>query len=402
MKNTDYHTIIVGAGVAGICLAKGLSYAKKSVLIIEENLFGGTSIYNGCTPSKTLLSNSNYPNALRLTQSKVAEFANENNEIALKSLGVHCIKAKASFINEHTLSCLLDNGSVRNVTGKFIVIATGNKSYHRQYAELFKLTTPPPSLIIEGSDCFDIEMAEAFCNLGSKVTIKSEDERILKTEEPEVADFIQRKLEEKGVNFQFNNKTEKSFCDSMQMSEIGIFYNDHGIEVDKFGRTSKKNIFAIGDVMGKGNHTHLAIYQAKTVLKSLLYAPLCFSLSDKPIPRTLFSEHEVASIGLLESEAISLYGKDRIRTHILPFCLIPRAIHDGHTEGFIKMTIKKWGKKIVGASILGRRAHESLGVIAFAMDQNLSIRKIDRMITPYPTYLDGIKKIIEVFLVEKD
>jgi pyruvate/2-oxoglutarate dehydrogenase complex dihydrolipoamide dehydrogenase (E3) component len=65
------------------------------------------------------------------------------------------------------------------------------------------------------------------------------------------------------------------------------------------------------------------------------------------------------------------------------------------------MTIKKWGKKIVGATILGRRAHESLGIIAFAMDQNLSIRKLDRLITPYPTYLDGIKKIIEVFLVEK-
>lgn len=425
-KYFDYHTIIIGAGVTGITLAKGLSKAKKRVLLIEQHLFGGAFIHTGCTPSKTLLfaSVKDPSRALSTALSMVKELGNEYNEIALKNLGIHCLKAKASFINPHTLSCILDGGSVRNVTGKYIVIATGSepKMIEGEVAKgtemltsetIFHLQEIPKELTIIGAGPLGIEMATAFSSMGSHVTVIAKSERILPKEDIEAAYHIQQKLEEKGVTFKLDQEIKnleevkaphlfiaigrKPCLSSLDLEGLGIFYNEQGIQTDRFGRTSQKNIFAAGDTTGPHFYTHLAKYEARIILKSLLYSPLLFSLKrKKAIPRVLFSSLELASIGLLESEAIELYGKEGVITHPLPFSQLPRALYENQREGFLKITTKKGRGKILGATALGPHAGEIIGFIASLMDKKVPLSKVGRLITPYPTYLDAVQEIADL------
>ena len=345
-KNFDYPAIIIGAGKSGSIVAKGLAEAKRSVLVIDDSII---------------------------------------DESDLKSLGIHCLKAKASFIDAHTLSCLLPHGAIRNVSGKFIVIATGSAR---------RLSYSGKTIV--GAGPYGIEMA---AKLGPGTLVIEKESRILPKEEPEFAYLIQKSLEEQGITFEFNTTVE-NFDDCIRatgrernlsplnLAELNVFYNEDGLETDRFGRTAQKNIFAVGSITQ--GLPLAASHQAQRIVKSLLYAPLLFSIhKEKPTPRSILAPLKLTSIGLLESEAIARYGKNRVKSFTLP-------LEDG---GLMKVTVKRWGKKIVGASVIAETSPEIISFLALAMDQDISLPKVEGLILPEKSHIEAIKKITQLLLV---
>jgi pyruvate/2-oxoglutarate dehydrogenase complex dihydrolipoamide dehydrogenase (E3) component len=184
---------------------------------------------------------------------------------------------------------------------------------------------------------------------------------------------------------------------SLNLKAAGVDYSDKGIPVDDFGRTNQGHIWAVGDVTGTPFFTHWAENQARSVLTSLLL-PFKKKLDRKQaIPRVTYTDPEVASVGLTEEEAAK---KHHIATYVVPFSSVDRAITAGRTEGFVKIVTKKWSSQILGCTIVGPRAGEMLGEITLAMLAKIPLRKLARLIHPYPTYNQAIRKAADLWLTQ--
>lgn len=446
----DYHTIVLGAGASGLSSAKRLAKLGKSVLLIEQHLIGGNRTHHGSIPGKTFiniasaahslqtlpqrglsysLTNFSSHAVLKKVKETVSLKAEQEEVSTLNRLGIHFLRAKASFINPHTLSCMLPDGSVRNVTARFIIIATGSHSKKLDVEgidsisyftsdTIFNLTEIPTELTIIGTGQTAIELGQAFRRLGSKVTIIGRSSRILPKEEPLIGDLLQKQLENEGVSFLLEKEIDKvqqnaqnqvdihfkdttTLSTSLLLISIGrtlntnhiglqnadVYYNENGIKIDSYGRTTQKNIFAIGDVTGHGLYTHVGEFQARKVVKNIFFYPLRFSMGLKqPIPHVIFSDPEIASIGLLESDAVRQYGSHRIAIYEIPFSDLDRALTQDQTIGLIKIITKKWTGRILGATIVGRCAGELLTPLSIAINKKIPLYYFSRLMHSYPTY----------------
>ncbi|MBI3900945.1 MAG: VTT domain-containing protein, partial [Chlamydiia bacterium] len=186
----------------------------------------------------------------------------------------------------------------------------------------------------------------------------------------------------------------------LYLETAGVNFSEEGIAVDKFGRTSQKHIWAIGDVVKGGpRFTHAAENQARKVLISLLL-PIKMKRETQAMPRVTFTDPEVASFGLLETEAEELYGNNKISVYHVPLVENDRAITADKTEGFVKVVTKKMSSQILGASIIGSRAGEMIPELSLAAKEKIPLRKLASLIHPYPTYNLAIRKAADLWLTQ--
>jgi pyruvate/2-oxoglutarate dehydrogenase complex dihydrolipoamide dehydrogenase (E3) component len=184
---------------------------------------------------------------------------------------------------------------------------------------------------------------------------------------------------------------------SLNLAAAGVQFSDKGIVVDAYGRTNQRHIWAVGDSIGAPFFTHFAENQARSVLTSLLLPFQKRRDMKQPVPRVTFTDPEVASVGLSEKEAAK---KMRIATYFVPFSAVDRALVEGRTEGFVKVITKKWSSRIVGCTIVGPRAGEMLCQVTTAMLAGLPLRKLSRLIHPYPTYSLALRKAADLWLTQ--
>ena len=174
--------------------------------------------------------------------------------------------------------------------------------------------------------------------------------------------------------------------------------NRQGIMTDDRLRTSVKHIFAIGDVAGRHQFTHIAGYHASVIIRNMLFK-LPTKISDKAIPWVTYTDPELAHVGMSAEEALSAYGADNIK--ILNWSLADndRARAERKTEGVIKVTTTKKGK-ILGASILAPHAGEMINSWSLALSSGLKISAMASYIAPYPTYGEASKRIAGSYFTE--
>ncbi|MDN3504786.1 MAG: FAD-dependent oxidoreductase [Rhabdochlamydiaceae bacterium] len=462
-KKYDYHTIVIGAGAGGLVVASGLAKTGKEVLLIEQSLLGGDCTHTGCIPSKSLIASAQHAHFLKSSYSKglnynitnfnadgalervrfiIDKIAHGEDQATLIDKGIHVLRARATFIDPHTISCILANGNVRNVTAKFIVLATGShpvipKIDGLKYGSyltnenIFALDKIPPHLAILGTGPIAIELGLAFSRLGSQVSIIGRSDRILAKEEPQAQKLIKEIMEEEGVNFypnsivtKFETHEEKKIIhlegkEPIECSEFliaigrelntqklglqnaNVYYNENRVKIDRFGRTTQKNIFAVGDITGHGLFTHVAEHQGRGVLKSLMFWPLRFSINQKQlVPRVTFCDPEVASIGLTEKQALYIHGPFLIATYFIPFTKIDRAITQGEEKGFVKIITKRFSSKIIGATIVGPHSGEMLMSISLAILKGIPLRTFSKLIHPYPIYSLAIRKAADLYFTQ--
>ena len=430
-------------------VANGYAKAGKRVLLIEKGHWGGDCTNFGCIPSKSLIASAHTAHAIRTAEELgieckarftsnralervreiVRSIRHEEEPPALK--GVDTLEGMASFEDPHTLRV---NGQC--YTAKKMVIATGSSPItpsikgldqvaYLNNENVFDLKEIPKRLGIIGAGPIGCELGQAFQRLGSQVIMIEARPSLLLREEPEAQELAIETFRKEGIEVLLNQKISSirpgieidtggqtiqvdqlligagraPNIEALALEKAGITHARSGITVDRYGRTSQKHIYAIGDCSGGAPFTHMAEAEGRAVLVSLL-APFNKRFDHQPPPRCTFLDPEIASTGLLEKEAIAKYGKRKVASYFVPFTKIDRAITAGRTEGFIKVVTLKWSSKILGATIMGPRAGEIISEIQLAIRQKIPLRKLAQVIHPYPTYGIAVRKAADQWLTK--
>ncbi len=456
MERINCDLAIVGAGAGGLSLAAGASQLGVNVVLIENGLMGGDCLNYGCIPSKSLLaaakrywhahhsqemgvvinkSQLDFKAVMRHVHQVIDTIAEQDSVARFEGLGVRVIQAIAQFVDKDVL-----RAGDNTIHAKHIVIATGSSpaippisgidqvDYYTNET-VFNLTELPQHLLVVGGGPIGCELAQAFAMLGSKVSI-FEGVRILNQDEPDCVQLVRDALQSNGVDvlegvqvsqlsmagksivLQIEKEgTLQAFSgthlliatgrvanlNDLACEKAGITYDKKGILVDKRLRTSNKKVYAIGDVTGRLQFTHVANYHAGIVLRNILFKwPAKLDL--RAVPWVTYTEPELAHVGKSERQCEEM----AVDFSSLKFAYADndRAQADGETQGFIKVISDKKGR-ILGVTIVGHLAGELIMPWVMAMREGKTLRAFTDVIVAYPTFSELSKRVASQFYAPK-
>lgn len=432
---------VIGAGSGGLSVAAGAQQMGADTVLLEKHKMGGDCLNYGCVPSKALLAaghaarhvrdagrfgiDAGAPqvNAGRVfahVHGAIAAIAPNDSVERFTALGVKVIEAEGRFVDAKTVEA----GGAR-ISARRFVIATGSTAFvppipglddvpYYTNETVFYADRLPEHLIVIGGGPIGIELAQAHRHLGCRVTVL-ELFSVMPKDDPELVDVVRRKLDADGIDIcegvqivrvtkdddgiavvlDAGGKEEKiagshllvatgrrANVSSLNLEAAGVTYSDKGIEIDARLRTSNKKIFAIGDVAGGLQFTHVAGYHAGIVIKNALFR-LPAKADHRCVPWVTYTSPELAQVGLTEVEARKKHGND-IRILRWPFHENDRAQAEGETDGLVKAVATKKGV-ILGCGIAGPHAGELIQTWVLAMSQKIKIGGLATMISPYPT-----------------
>jgi pyruvate/2-oxoglutarate dehydrogenase complex dihydrolipoamide dehydrogenase (E3) component len=376
---------------------------------------------------------------IRSTREEVYEEADD--PAIYREMGIDIEFGQALFIDDHTVR-IVKHEENRKVSSRYIIIATGSKtnvppingiqevSYHTNKT-IFEIDEQPESMAIIGAGPIGIEMAQAFQRLGTQVTVFDILPRILSNDDVELAGMLQDHLADEGIDFKLSaSVTELSETldgnvkietevdeeqsvwegsellvaagrsanfEELQLERAGIRHQKNGITVDDRCRTNLNHIYAVGDVTGRYQFTHMSDHMAKVaVTNALLKIPK--KIDREHVPWSTYTDPELAHVGATDKE---LKERDvSYKTYRFPYDKIDRAITDESTEGLIKVFAKEWNGKILGATIYGKQAGDLIGEYALAIRNGVTLRNIADTIHPYPSYGLGVRRAADQWYVQ--
>lgn len=446
-----YHTAIIGSGSGGFTVAIGLTGLGKRVAVIERKFVGGDCTNAGCIPSKTLIHLANAPGAagdtaavFRTVQSKRDDLRDEETAQLRQTENLDLIFGHARFLAPHRLEIALADGGRCEIDAAHIVIATGSRPRTLEIPglpdertltneRLFELGEAPQHLAIIGSGSVALEMACAFRKLGSAVTILSRGERVLSKVAAEASDVLERALATQGITVRHRAKPRaydaatrtlhaiaaglpvaitgvdrvllavgrERNIGELGLANAGVRFEDaKGIPTDTYGRTNVPHIYAIGDVTPTSHWTHSANAQGRRVVQriALPYLP---ALGDAPLyPQATFSDPEVASVGLTPEELARRYHPGLIRRVRVDLRDLDRGYTDDIARGFVLVDALRLTGRILGATIVGPHAGDMITLFTLAITRGLSLYALYRLVFPYPTLSEGLKKVADAYVRE--
>jgi len=450
-----YDIVVIGAGSGGLTTAVGFSKIGKKVLLVEREHMGGECTNSGCIPSKALLhhaksyyaatqvagvtpqSEEYRKEAFSYVRNKIDAILAKETPQSFTNMGIDVVLGEAVF----STKCTIAVGGI--IYGyKKAVIASGSSPRLMEIPGLtetdtltnqnvFNLQDVPEKLLIIGSGPIGMEMAQAFAMLGSQVTIASIDSRFAKSEDASISVIMQKEFEDMGITIRLNayiQKVERGTAifniqaggkviaetavpfdkvliaigrvpNLPQGLEIaGIKHDTNGIVVDTQHRTSNKYVHALGDVAEKHKFTHTADDSARQVVVHVASKGLIRLNTNKAVPKVTYTQPEMAQVGILWSEAVATYSADRVMRIEVPFTDNDRANTDDATAGVLVVIARRLNGNILGAHIIGPAAGEILTIFTLAIDQNISLWKLQKLIFAYPTYSLIVKKAADQFV----
>lgn len=443
----DAELIVIGAGSAGLSVAAGAVQMGARVILIEGGEMGGDCLNTGCVPSKALIEAArhakaavaaaklgvscsqveiDYASIMQHVHATIATIEPHDSQERFENLGVRVIRGYARFTSKNAI--IVEN---ETITGRRIVVATGanavtppikgldqvgyftNESFFENYDQ-------PDHLIIVGGGPIGIEMAQAHAQLGIKTTLIERFE-ILPRELADTRDLVRKKLSHDGVSV-FENcdilgikesdaiksitlgdgqiidgshlliaTGRRANFQGLNLSAAGIETTDVGIKVDDSLRTTNRAVYAIGDVIGREQFTHVAGYHASLVVRSALFG-LSAKVKTHHIPRVTYCDPEVASVG-------DISDGPGIEKYRVEYNGLDRAIAGDRAEGFAQMWVKNG--RVRGVTIVGAQAGELIHFWSLIIAQNLKLSKVSSVITPYPTLSDINKKLIGAYFTPR-
>ena len=461
---TDYDVLVLGGGAAGLSAAGIATNLGAKTAMIEREALGGDCTWTGCVPSKTLLKAAKVAQQARragtygLTDQPVEidfegvmehvrEVRREVYEDAdapeiFEDMEIDVVEGDAHFIDSHTVAVTGEDGSTRQLTGTYIMIATGASprvppidgldgvdylTNHTLF-EPRQLSGQPDRLAIVGAGPIGSEMAQAFTRLGTKVTVIDMADRILANDDPELTAILRETLEGEGVEYVLDAQVERvsqaggvitveagegrtveadalllatgraANVEGLNLEAAGIDYTRRGVTVDDRCRTSQSHVYAVGDVTGRYQFTHMSNHMAKVaVTNALLKLPS--KIDAEHVPWVTYTDPELAHVGAhasdLDADGVSY------ETYRFPYSKLDRAITEGETTGLIKVHAKSLTGKILGASVLGSRAGELITSFTLAMRNGVTLRNIGDTIHPYPAWGEGVRRVADQWFVQK-
>jgi pyruvate/2-oxoglutarate dehydrogenase complex dihydrolipoamide dehydrogenase (E3) component/uncharacterized membrane protein YdjX (TVP38/TMEM64 family) len=443
-RRFDRNLIVIGAGAGGLVTAYIAAAVRAKVTLIEAKEMGGDCLNTGCVPSKTLISAARSAHEIRRAgiehapdfaaivervHAAIAAIAPSDSPERYRALGVDVRQGHAKLVDPWTVE--IDGGE--RLTARAIVVAAGAEPFVPDIpglAESGYLTSDtmwtalrgrartPERVAIVGGGPIGTELAQAFARLGSRVTQIEHGERILDKEDEEVSAHIAAVLREEGVDIRTGCEAvraeEKTLVVGCDGEESPVPFDDlivavgrkarlegYGLEAlgsetgatvttDEFLRTRYPNIYAVGDVAGPFQYTHFAAHQAWYAAVNALFGSLRrFRADYRVLPRVTFTDPEVAAVGHNERSAREAGVPYEIVRYDLAH--LDRAVCEGETGGFVKLLVQPGKNRILGATIVGRNAGETLAEIVLAMKHGIGLDKLLGTIHAYPTMAEANK-----------
>ena len=444
---------VIGAGSGGLSVAAGASQMGADVVLLERSKMGGDCLNYGCVPSKALLAAGNKAEAFRTsaafgigTMVPEVDFAKVNQHVhsviaaiepndsveRFEGLGVRVIQEVGTFVGPREVKA-----GEHTINAKYFVIATGSSAGlpsipglsatpYLTNETIFCLKKCPEHLVVIGGGPVGCELAQAHRRLGARVTVL-EMFKILANDDKEAANVVRLQLRREGVKLHegaeiqgvegsegeisvtlnVDGQTRKidgshllvavgrtPNVTGLGLETAGIQYSEKGIQIDARLRTSNKRVFAIGDVSGAFQFTHVAGYHAGIVIRNALFK-LPSKVDYCAVSWVNFTDPELAHVGLTEVQAKEALGGD-IRILRWPFAENDRAQAERRTDGFIKVIADRKGR-IHGVCVVGANAGELIFPWALAVQKRMKVGAVASVIAPYPTMGEVSKRAAGTF-----
>jgi pyruvate/2-oxoglutarate dehydrogenase complex dihydrolipoamide dehydrogenase (E3) component len=443
---------VIGAGSGGLSVAAAAAQLGVKVILIEKHKMGGDCLNYGCVPSKALIAAAKRAHQMRTSaafgiapvdpavdwkgvhghiKSVIAAIAPNDSAERFTGLGVRVIQAAAKFIDKNTVAA----GDYRIKARRF-VIATGSspavppipglaEAPYFTNETIFDNQNPVAHLIVIGGGPIGMELAQAYLRLGAKVTVL-EAMKALGKDDTELTEVVLKKLRAEGLVIREGVRVErvdaapgggpggvrvqigdngatitldgshllvatgrKANIRDLNLDAAGIKHDNRNIVVDSGLLTSNSSVFAIGDVTGGLQFTHVANAHAGIVIRRALFRqPKKFN--PDLVPWVTYTSPELANAGL--SEETARKRKIAINVYRWPYHENDRAQAERATDGFIKVITDKKGR-ILGAAIVGESAGELIQMWSFAIARGHGIAAMTDWISPYPTLSEINKRV---------
>ncbi len=455
-KEGVYDLLVLGGGSAGFAAAIRASELGAKVLVVEDRVIGGTCLNRGCVPSKYLidLANTLYtPKKNPLLKEsievkgvnikRVVEFKEELLKELRKEKYWDVLEAYPGIEYKDCRGKFLQGGKAQVGKGEVefhkAVITTGSSPgippiknlYKVRYYtsdDIFNIDHLPEHLLVIGAGAVGLELGQAFLRLGSKVTLIEVLPDIAFGEEPELRSRLRELLEKEGMNILTGVEIQEAHesdgkiavkvlkdgkelliegsdllvatgrtpnTKDIGLESVGVKTNSRGfIEVDEHMQTSNPKIYAAGDCIDKLMLVTVAAVEGSIAAQNALLGNKK-KMDYGSVPHAIFTEPELASVGLKEKEAKE--RGYRVDTRILEFSKVPRAVLGFKSEGLIKMVVDADEEKVLGVHILSSHAAEIIHKAVLLIKYGLKLEDIIESVDVYPTLSESIKLCAQSF-----
>jgi len=447
-KSYDTNMVVIGAGSAGLVTAYIAAAAGAKVTLVEKEKMGGDCLNTGCVPSKALIRSSKiksyldrsrefgidsggqakieFPQIMQRVRNIIAAIEPHDSVERYTALGVDCLHGQAKITSPWTVD--VDG---QTITTRSIVIASGGSPAvpaipgvseidYLTSDTLWQLEELPERLLVLGGGAIGCELSQAFCRLGSQVTQVEMLPRLLAAEDEAVSRELEASFRNDGITVLTNSKAERfegntlivctsegqqriefdkvliatgrrGNSDNIGLDTLGIEANRNGtIPVNEYLQTVYPNVYACGDVAGPYQLTHAAAHQAWYCAMNALFGRFWkFAVDYSVLPRAVFTDPEVASVGLSEQAAVAQDVPHEITTYGIDD--LDRAIADSEAKGFVQVITPPGSDRILGVTIVGPHAGEIISEYVLAMRNKLGLSKILGTVHIYPTLTEANK-----------
>lgn len=452
MIRADHDLLIIGGGPAGYTAAIRAAQLGRKVALVEEDKLGGECTNYACIPSKALISAANLlsrvshfselglitaqikPNWQRIQSWKdeVVSRLVKGLEYLMSGYGVDVIKGKAKLVGERRAVVQVD-GKAETVNFQQAILATGSEPVQLpelpfdaelviSSKEAVHLRELPERLLIVGGGIVGVELGTMFAKLGVGVTIVEMMPQLLPGMDSDLVRPVHEALRARGAaiytgakllsarkmgkglvaRIQTQDGVLESQVDKVLVSvgrrprvaetgakELGVALNERGaVKVDRQMRTSLPWLFAAGDVIGPPYLAHKAYAEAHVAAEAA--SGRATELSYVALPDVVFSDPEIARVGLGEEEARRA-GRD-IVTGRYSFSALGKGLTDAETSGFVKVVADVPSHRILGISIVGPHASDLIAEAALALELGLSLEDLALVVHAHPTFAEALRE----------
>jgi dihydrolipoamide dehydrogenase len=442
--------IIIGGGPGGYVAAIRAAQLGAKVTLIEKDKIGGTCLNRGCIPTKALLHDAKILRSLRCSsvfqsllnekfdpvepmmdrKNRVVEELVKGVEMLLESHRVTVQHAQADLLKPNQVVLLYSDGKKETIEGDEIILAPGSKSKTLPNItpdgekiitsdEALDIKRIPRKMVIVGGGYIGVEFATVFNALGSKVTIVEVLDNILPGLEDELVRNLRRFLERDSVKILTKSKVDdlrfveeglrltvstpqgvlEIAADKLLLSvgrvpnlnlefpKAGVEISSTGIRVNRRMETTAPHIYAIGDAVGGILLAHVAMEEGVVAAENAMGIP--HEIQEHLIPLCIFTDPEIASIGLTEKEAKQ---KRAIKVGRFPFRSNPTALITGESDGLIKVIVGQEDDRILGVHMIGHDASTLISIASALVEKNVKAREFARLIQAHPTTPEALKE----------
>lgn len=449
--------VIIGGGPAGVQAASHGARLGAEVTLIERDVLGGAANLWDCVPSKAMIATGSLikmaqradrlglaaqpllPDlgALKMRVSEITEKLAKSYDQLLCSQGVQVIEGSGKIMSPHKVLATSEDGTETTIDADAILVATGSRPRIPDWAQIdgqrilstrdaYPPKEIPQHLVVIGSGVTGVEFVHMFRSFGSKVSLVVSRQQVLPAKDPEVAAALETDFLESGVllykgaravGIEITKNGVKVICDDQRTIEgthallaIGSVPNfenlgleNAGVFVDRWGQvpvdhhcvSNVPHIYAAGDLSGKLPLASVASMQGRKVAERVmgLDGRQHRHLDYEKAASAIFTEPEIADVGLAEAEAFA-HGR-KIRVTKVPFASNPRALIDGDPRGFVKIVSDPATGVVLGGSIVGAHAAELISVIAVAVTARLRVTDIIESLLVHPALAEALADAAE-------